>query len=73
MFLVIQLHINCCWCEILIVVLFIYLFIYCCFSFQDLPGSTLPPPLSGLELPPQWQDFLSEFDVSVYALSSIQD
>ncbi|XP_067267212.1 nuclear factor erythroid 2-related factor 3 [Chanodichthys erythropterus] len=29
---------------------------------EDLPGSTLPPPLSGLELPPQWQDFLSEFD-----------
>ncbi|XP_016370599.1 nuclear factor erythroid 2-related factor 1-like [Sinocyclocheilus rhinocerous] len=30
---------------------------------EDLLGSsTLPPPLSGLELPPQWQDFLSEFD-----------
>ncbi|XP_052440158.1 endoplasmic reticulum membrane sensor NFE2L1 [Carassius gibelio] len=30
---------------------------------EDLLGSsTLPPPLSGLELPPQWHDFLSEFD-----------
>ncbi|XP_073677809.1 nuclear factor erythroid 2-related factor 3 [Garra rufa] len=30
---------------------------------EDLLGSnSLPPPLSGLELPPQWQDFLSEFD-----------
>ncbi|XP_042632519.1 endoplasmic reticulum membrane sensor NFE2L1-like [Cyprinus carpio] len=30
---------------------------------EDLLGSSsLPPPLSGLELPPRWQDFLSEFD-----------
>ncbi|XP_016300100.1 nuclear factor erythroid 2-related factor 1-like [Sinocyclocheilus anshuiensis] len=30
---------------------------------EDLLGSsTLPPPLSGLELPPRWHDFLSEFD-----------
>ncbi|XP_073714496.1 nuclear factor erythroid 2-related factor 3 [Misgurnus anguillicaudatus] len=27
-----------------------------------LSSSSLPPPLSGLELPPQWQDFLSDFD-----------
>ncbi|XP_016136911.1 nuclear factor erythroid 2-related factor 1-like [Sinocyclocheilus grahami] len=34
-----------------------------CFMVLDLLGSsTLPPPLSGLELPPQWHDFLSEFD-----------
>ncbi|XP_051526394.1 endoplasmic reticulum membrane sensor NFE2L1-like [Myxocyprinus asiaticus] len=30
---------------------------------EDLLGSNaLPPPISGLELTPQWQDFLSEFD-----------
>ncbi len=38
-----------------------------CFSLQDLLGSsTLPPALSGLDLPPRWQDFISEFDVSSF-------
>ncbi|XP_051949027.1 endoplasmic reticulum membrane sensor NFE2L1-like isoform X1 [Xyrauchen texanus] len=29
---------------------------------EDSSSNALPPPISGLELTPQWQDFLSEFD-----------